>query len=183
MMTDSESAEVAMKYVDIRRGKPPSASIFFDVILHNHDSQARWFLLPVLISPTSQVSDGGVSGVEVYEYSGHGRVVMGNFFGNGGFKAFLLPAGTEVQLHRLAITSWDTMPDAPLSIAVITASHVSINGQPAESWFNSPPLSDDQADVAADQGKQVSARYAPDSKELPVTFEGKRTLTLQVSLH
>jgi hypothetical protein len=106
MAAARQTKDAEIRYVDIRRGKPPSATLYFDITLRNSHAEERWFLLPRSLDVWREIGkSGGVMRSDVYEYgsSTSGRLRLGDFPGNGGFMALLLPAGAEVTLHRLGI--------------------------------------------------------------------------------
>jgi hypothetical protein len=186
-MTPSDTTIAAeMRYVDIRRGKPPSSTLYFDVRLRNLHSEPRWFLLPRSLDAWRDIGkSGGVTRADVYEYgaSGTGSIRLGDFYGNGGFSALLLPAGAEVTLHRFSIaTMQDPAGLQKLSIPLMIARRVEIDGQSAESWFGGNALGDKTADVACDQGNKLYSHNSSNSIELPVTLIDEECLTLEVPI-
>ena len=186
MTPSGKTIAAEMRYVDIRRGKPPSATVYFDVRLRNLHSGPRWFLLPRSLDAWRDIGkSGGVTRADVYEYgvSGTGSIRMGDFYGNGGFSALLLPAGADVTLHRFSVaTMQDPAHSQKLSISVTIASGVEIGGQSAETWFGGNARSDKRADVALDQGSKTYSHNSSNSIELQVTLTEEERLTLEVPI-
>lgn len=186
-MTPSDTTIAAeMRYVDIRRGKPPSATLYFDVKLRNLHAEPRWFLLPRSLDAWRDIGkSGGVTRADVYEYgaSRTGRIRLGDFYGNGGFAALFLPAGAEVTLHRFSVaTMQNPARSQKLSIPMVIARRVEIDGQSAETWFGGNALSDKTADVVLDQGNKLYSHNSSNSIELHVTLTDEERLTLEIPI-
>ena len=171
-------------YVDIRRGKPPSATLYFDVKLRNLHKDSRWFLLPRSLDAWREIGkSGGVTSADVYEYGEPrtGRIRLGDFYGNGGFSALLLPAGAEVVLHRFSVaTMQDWAHSQKISIPLVIARQVEIEGQSAEAWFGKNALSDKTADVVLEKGNKLKSHNSDNSVELRVTLVDEEQLILEV---
>ena len=187
MMTASDKKVLAeMHYVDIRRGKPPWAAIYFDVRLCNPHSEERWFLLPRSLDNWRDIAkSGGVTSADIYEYgaSETGTVRVGDFYGNGGFSAVVLPPAADVTLHRFGIASMrDLAGVQTLSIPLVITSGVLINHESAEPWFGGVARSDKRAVVTLDQGRKSHSHNANNSIELPVTLVHEEHLTLKVPI-
>jgi hypothetical protein len=186
MMTLDNKAPAEMHYVDIRRGRPPSAAIYFDLRLRNLHSEERWFLLPSLLDGSGGIAkSGGVTSADIYEYggSGTGIVRVGDFHGNGGFSGLLLPSRADVRLHRFAIASMRALaPMQILSIPLVIASRVLIDGESAESWFGGIAHSDRISKVTLDQGRKSHSHNSGNSIELQVTLVDEKDLTLDVPI-
>ena len=174
-------SEVELTPVGLERGRPPLAFLRVDVALRNYADGPRWFLLPVGLGDTPVgTAGGGVSGVEVYTFGEARQVVLGRFYGSGGFKALLAPAGATLRLRRLAIELWGR-PAGAVPVTVTIAATVTIGGEPAEDWFGGPATSAAGAEVMADRGEMIAARDAPNGRELPVALIEAQRLTLLVT--
>ena len=175
-----------MRYVGIRYGKPPSISLYFDVRLRNMHSGARWFLLPRWLGEWREIGkSGGVNRAEIYEYGPEGAasVRLGEFYGNGGFTAVLLPAGADITLHRVAIRSMQDPRQAQrVPIPLVIAREVRIGDQAAESWFGGSALSAKTAEVEADQGRKFNTHSSANGGEIKVTLLDEESLTIEVPL-
>jgi hypothetical protein len=123
--------------------------LYFDAVLRNDRAKPRWFLLPNSLGPgtPSIATKGGVDGVEVFAPHGNGRVIIGHFFGTGGFQAILLPAHGDVRLRLFPISFWGALPDH-LEIEVVIARRLTIGGEKAEAWFKFNPISTAKAGIA-----------------------------------
>src|SRR5260370_1118391 len=160
---------------EMQFGKPPLVELYFDVVLRNDRSEPRWFLLPSNLDPESAAigTKGGVDGVEVFAPHGTGRVIIGHFLGTGGFNALLLPARAQVRLRMFPISYWGELPEY-LQIGVVTAKHLTIGGESAESWFGVNAMSRARADIAESSlnpRRVLRAKHAPDNKEVAKTIE------------
>ncbi|AFZ25798.1 hypothetical protein Cylst_3674 [Cylindrospermum stagnale PCC 7417] len=102
--------------------------------------------------------------------------------GTGRFQAFLLNAGAKLRIRRLPITLWEEKIVDQVHIEVVVASQLTINGEPAEAWFSTNPMSDLQADVIADQSKRLASRSTGNFKELPVSVVEKERFNVEVIL-
>jgi hypothetical protein len=141
---------------------------------------ARWFLLPSIVTTSWARPPGGVSSVEVSAYTAQGRVIVGDFLGNGGFRAVKLPAHAEVTLRGFAVPLWEDELPAGVPFEVVAADAVTIAGQPIESWFGADPTSDVHATV--DDGTMISAHRNPDSAEAPVVIVGEERRKVELKL-
>jgi hypothetical protein len=176
------AAEV--RYVDIRRGKPPSATLYFDIRLRNTHAEPRWFLLPRSLDAGRQTGrPGSVTRAEVYEYgaSGTGRIRLGEFYGTEGFSALLLPAGADVTLHRFPVATMHDPARLPkVTVPLLIARRMEIGGESAETWFGGSALSDKTAELTLDQRKKLYAHESSNSVELEVTLADEERLALEV---
>ncbi len=171
---------------EMHLGKPPLVELYFDVVLRNDRSEPRWFLLPSNLDPESAAigAKGGVDGVEVFAPHGTGRVIMGHFLGTGGFNALLLPARAQVRLRMFPMSYWGELPEY-LQIGLVTAKHLTIGGESAESWFGANAMSRARADIAESSlnpRRVLRAKHAPDNKEVPTTIEEDRRFEVRVRL-
>lgn len=183
MSTPETEQPVEMRYVGVTPGKPPLASLLFDITLRNSAAAPRWFLLPAELTLTAKTPTGGVDGVEVFSLSGQGRVVLGRFQGSAACQALLLPAGAVVTIHRFSIQFWEEdQPKAPVPVEVVIARELTVGGEPATAWFGESPTSDTQAEVSADSPQRLGARHTPDRHEVPFTIVEDRRVSLQVRL-
>src|SRR5260370_13483557 len=83
------------------------------------------------------------------------------------------------------ISYWGELPEY-LQIGVVTAKHLTIGGESAESWFGVNAMSRARADIAESSlnPRRVSrAKHAPDNKEVPTTIEedGRFAVRVRVS--
>ena len=186
MTPSGGEAPAEMRYVGIRYGKPPSISLYFDVRLRNMHSEARWFLLPRWLGERREIGkSGGVNRAEIYEYGAEGApsVRLGEFYGNGGFVALLLPAGADITLHRVAIRTMQDPREAqrvPIPLAI--ARDLRIGDQAAETWFGGSALSARTADVVADQGRKLNTHSSANGGEIKVSLLDEESLTIEVPL-
>ena len=167
---------VEIKVSGSRPGRPPQERLLIDTVMHNGESSPRWFVLPTNV-PTQ--TGGGVDVVEVYEYSGKGRALVGRFLGTGGFQALLIPAGGAVTLHGLPLSYWGE-PPMRLSLDVTIAQDFTIGAEPAAAWFGGDPTSD--AVVEGKTEKAVSSKKSPDGREQPVQFIDGKQVSVSVAL-
>lgn len=171
---------LSVRYVSERPGRPPARTLTCEVTLRNQSDRARWFLLPSLVAATWKRPPGGVSSVEVWSYRKQGQVVVGDFLGNGGFRAVKLPPRAEVTLRRFSVALWEDELPVSVPFEVIAADGVTIGGQPIESWFEADPTSDAQA--AVDDGAMISSRRNADLVEAPVALSGEERRKLELAL-
>jgi len=160
---------VSAQYAGSQPNQPPFVTRFFDVTLKNEAKEPRWFIFPrSLTQPRTET--GGVDSVEVFKFGGTGTVLLGDFLGNGGFKAVLLPAHAEVTLKKLPIKSFEEKRlSGKTELPVVIASSITVGGKPAESWMGGAAASDAKASVVAEQGGgPVRSTQAPEMKEQPV---------------
>ncbi|AFZ25802.1 hypothetical protein Cylst_3678 [Cylindrospermum stagnale PCC 7417] len=178
---------VEIKFIDIIPRKPPMTELLMDVTLHNHYDQPCWFLLPDNIPDESNyvaIGQGGVISVAVYQPVGKGRVIFGNLVGSANSQAFLLPAGAKLKIRRLPITLWglENLDKDQLEVEVVVASQLTINGESAEAWFGTNPMSDLQADVTVDKTSRLASRSTGNFKEVPVSVVEKERFKVEVIL-
>jgi hypothetical protein len=175
-----------MQYTGIRYGKPPLASLSFDVRLRNPHSEPRWFLLPELLAQWQEIAkSGGVNRADIYDYGpeGNPQVRLGSFSGNGGFRAILLPPGADISIHGFAITATNDLRSAKhISVSVVIAREVKIGDENAESWFRGNALSAKGAEIKNDDGRKSSSHSSADGKELKVTLVGEERFTVDVPI-
>lgn len=185
-MPSDKKAPAEIQYVDVRYGKPPSITLYFDVRLRNFHPEARWFLLPRSLGEWREIGkSGGVNRAEIYEYGAEGApaVRLGDFYGNGGFAALLLPAEGDITLHRFAIRSvQDPRPAQRVAFPLVIAREVKIGDQPAEGWFGGSALSAKTADVTVDQGRRSNTHSSGNGAELKVTLVDEESLTIDVAI-
>lgn len=170
----------SVRFLGERPGRPPMHTLLCEVALRNLADHPRWFLLPSIVATTWSRPPGGVSSVEVSAYAGQGRVVVGAFLGNGGFRAAKLPAHAEVTLRRFDVPLWQDDLPASVPFEVVAADAVTIVGQPIESWFTADPTSDPRATV--EDGTMISARSNPDLAESPVALTGAERRKVELAL-
>ncbi|BAZ28117.1 hypothetical protein NIES4074_05480 [Cylindrospermum sp. NIES-4074] len=187
MTKQTVKPSVEIKFIDMIGRKPPMTELLMDVTLHNHYDQPCWFLLPDDIPDESNyvaIGQGGVLGVSVYQPVGKGRVIFGNLVGSANSQAFLLPAGAKLKIRRLPITLWgreNALKDQ-VEIEVVIASQLTINGEPAEAWFGTNPMSDLQADVTVDKTSRLDSRNTDNFKEVPISITEKERFKVLVTL-
>jgi hypothetical protein len=186
MSTSDTPAPAEIRYVDTRRGKPPSAALYFDIRLRNLHDEQRWFLLPRSLDGRRDIGrSAGVSSADVYEYGSieTGIVRLGDFHGNGGFSALLLPAGADVIVRRFAVPTMQNLAyTQKVSIPLVIAVQVDINGQRAETWFGGTALTDKRAKVALDEGQKIYAHGGSNTTEWKVTLVDEERFTFEVPI-
>jgi len=184
MIASDARAPAEIEYVELRYGRPPSMSLYFDVRLRNLHPEARWFLLPRSLAEWRDIGgSGGVNSAEIFEYGPAGAHVvrLGDFYGNGGFAAMLLPAEADITLRRFVIrTTQDPRPEQQVTIPLVIAREVKIGNEAAETWFGGNALSAKNADVMADQGRMSNTHSSSDGKEMKVTLVDEERLTIDV---
>lgn len=180
-------AKVAAPAVEITfagrvAAKPPMGTILVDVTLRNAESTPRWFVLPGQLPKDAE--GVGVTGVEAYELSGDGRVVLGKWLGTAGFQTVLVAPGAEVKLQRLAIPVWQgATVKGPLAIEVVIAKELTVGGQPAASWFEKTnPLSDARASGDFAKAKRAGSKMTEDRDEVPVVISEDRRISVEINL-
>jgi hypothetical protein len=167
-MTDNKAVELSL--VGEQPGKPPRVNMLFDVTLRNTAAEARWFVLPSLLTVSWQPPSGGVHTLQIYDVTGKGRAVLGSFIGNGGFHALLVPAGGTLTVHELPISLWEEkQPEGPVPVEVIIAKSITLGGETIESWFPSDPTSDSDADVR--DRKMTASKKQPNLSEAAVVID------------
>lgn len=170
------------KLSGIMRRRPPIVSVMFDAEFRNPNSEALWFLVPGHLNSSLLSRPGGVDGVEVFELTGRGRVVVGHFQGTQDFVALLLPAGAAITIRRFTLQLWQQLPAEEVSIEVVFAKSVTAGGEDASAWFGMNPASDASADVTTEGGRLVASKHTPDRGEVPLTVDEDRRMTIRVSL-
>ena len=172
---------VELEFTGKRYQRPPEAILFFDATLRNENAAGRWFLLPVALDVLGGQTGFGVSGIEVFELAGQGRVVLGRFYGAARFQTVYLPAGGKVRIRQFSISIAGQLPQR-VSLDIVIAAELRIGDETAESWFGVDPACDIDADVSRDQAKMLASRHTPDLHEVPVVTAEEQRLTLQVEL-
>jgi hypothetical protein len=180
-------AKVAAPAVEIAfagraAAKPPMGTILVDVTLRNAESTPRWFVLPGQLPKDAE--GGGVTGVEAYELSGNGRVVLGKWLGTAGFQTVLVAGGAEVKLQRVAIPVWKANDvKGPLAIEVVIAKELTVGGQPAAAWFEKTnPLSDSRVTADVSKAKRAGSKMTEERDEVPVVFSEDRRITVEIAV-
>ena len=185
-MTNSSASSVTMNYVGIKRLRPPSSELSFDVSLHNDKDAPRWFLLPRRMpAPAHQAVDGPISGVEVAELGDADKVVVGTFFGNPGFKALHLAAGASITIRGYTVAAAESPKPGEHTLEFIACDSLTVAGEPASAWFKTttPPTTTASADVSELTAKAVSSRSTPDLAAVPVVVAGDvERATISVAL-
>lgn len=172
---------VEMTFAGKVPGKPPITTVQLDVTLRNAEKAPRWFVFPAKLPLEAIGAGDGVTGVEVFDASGEGRVVLGKFLGTAGFQAVLVAADGEVSLAKLGIPVWKTGAKGPLAIEVIVASEITVGGQPAAAWFGTAsPVSDARASGDASKAKRAASKMTEDRDEVPVVFTEDRRIAIDV---
>jgi hypothetical protein len=175
-----------IQFHEMRFRTPPLVELVFEVVLRNDRTQPRWFLVPSNLNPqkTGFPSSGGVDALEVFAPAGKGRVVLGHFLGTGGFQALLLPAHAEIRLRALPISYWGDVPD-DLSVEIIVAKRLMIDGESARRWFQVNPMCSASADITeaiSGRTRMLHSRHTSDNKEVTILIDEDRRLNLTVSL-
>lgn len=174
---------VEISFAAKQPARPPMVNVLVDVTLRNPGKEPRWFVLPTRAPANPEEAGGGVMGVETYEATGAGRIVLGKFLGTGGFQALLVPAGGEVTLSRLAISSWQPKPLASLSFDVVVAKDVTVGAEPIAAWFGADaPESDARARADASKAERLGERMTEDDGEVKVSFTGERRIPVEIAL-
>ncbi len=146
-----QSAWTKASYVGNWRGKPPMALHYFDVALHNPSDGPRWLILPETFPYEGQDDPrpgGLLAELQIYRLSTQPSTIIAKGVG-GNFWALRLPAGGDITIRRLPITSW--WGDFPKStpIELIIAKDVLVAGAPLESLFQGESLCQSGATVDA----------------------------------
>jgi hypothetical protein len=111
-------------------------------------------------------------------------VIVGHFLGTGGLFALLLPARAEVRLQMFPISYWGEPPDQ-LQVEVVTATRLTIGGEPAATWFGLNPTCSTGAVIAESAlspTRMIGSRHSPDRKEVETRVEGESRFKLEVLL-
>ena len=175
---------VEISYCGLRPGRPPLKYMSFDVTVRSTADKPQWFLFPAALydKPGGGRKDAGIDSIGlVSDSQRHVTVVefMGTMKlqpdGAGGFKGLLLPPGAVVTVQRLGISFWGE-PVSPLSIKVVTADQVKIDGKPVEQWLGKPLLSAKTAEVK--HLNQIASKSSEGFKELPVEIQRSGEITI-----
>lgn len=179
----ADNSIIEITFVSKRREHPPITRLMFDITLHNPFDSQRWFLLPSsLMQESGGIKKDGIYGLQVFELEGEGRVILGRFLGATGFQALLLPADAELKMRRFPIQFYGELPPEMISIDLVIARQLQINGEPAAAWFGLDPSSDGQADVSAEQRRRLGSRNTPNLEAVPISIDEDSSLTLLVRL-
>lgn len=175
---------VEAKYAGVVANKPPSATLQLDVTLRNAEKSPRWFVFPSTLPVSEDAKDGGVIGVEAFDASDKGHLVIGKFLGSAAFQAVLLPAGGEVTISRLGIQTWKGPAiKGPIAFEVLIAKEITVGGEPAAAWFaTTVPVSDARASGDASKAKHAPSRKTDDRSEVKVVFEEDRRIPLEIAV-
>ncbi|MCP2728031.1 hypothetical protein [Limnofasciculus baicalensis] len=170
---------VEMKFLEERYGKPPLSYLFLDITLRNQSNQPRWFILPEDINDLREIQANKIS---VSELRGEGSVVLVNFDGINSFYGVLLPSGATVTIRSLPISyRYDSYDPSPLvSVEVVIADRLIVDGKPIESWLEKKLISDGGADVNYEKNPEISSWKTPNSRSIPVTLTGESCIKLIV---
>lgn len=171
---------VAITYVSMRPEHPPLIRLYFDVTLENARAEPRWFLLP------DSLSGGVVSAIDSVEvHHLDQQVIVGHFSSTYGFYALLLPGESKITLQKLPVRTTGKRPDL-VTLDVVTASDLAVDGEPAQNWFGGEAMSDGNAVVSAQplEGRQAikTSRHSPDYRKLPITWVEDERIQLEVAL-
>jgi len=183
-LLDRPAAEIT--FTELQFAKPPLIYLYFDVLLRNDRSGPRWFLLPTNLGENQAPigGKGGIDGVQVVEPQGKGHVVIGQFFGTGGFRALLLPAGAEVRLRRFPISFWGELPNK-IECEMVVAKEFKIEDKAANMWFGANSVCSDGADVEVTPSSKVralSSKHTTGSKEFHPNIEVELRIKLQAQI-
>lgn len=175
---------VEAKYAGVVANKPPSATLQLDVILRNAEKTPRWFVFPSTLPVREAAADAGVIGVEAFDASDNGHLVIGKFLGSAAFQAVLLPAGGEVSISRLGIQTWEGPTiKGPVAFEVLIAKEITVGGEPAAAWFSTTvPASDARASGDASKAKHAPSRKTEDRSEVKVVFDEERRIPLEIAV-
>jgi hypothetical protein len=180
---------VEIKFVKMLWRKPPKKELLMDVTLNNHYNQPCWFLLPGKVhgedSLNTPLGQSSFFQVETFEIVGKGRVIIGRFAGDNSPQILLLPPGAKLKIRQLPIAYWNSdIRKQKVSVEVVIADQVNIDGESAQAWFKTNPMSDVQADVNADQRKSLGLKSPPGEfmTTVPISIVEKERFTLEVPL-
>jgi hypothetical protein len=175
-------SEITLRFRRYGMRPPPLADLLFDVVLHNEDTSAVWFVLPMFLGPIPEFEHLVASSVEVFELPGEGIVRIARFLGGGSFQTLRLPAGATVRISGLPITVAGRPPRADITVPVILARQLKLGTHTADEWLPVDVTSAKEAKVTEDPGAIVASKDTQDGKALPVTLSGARTLSVRVEL-
>ncbi len=171
---------VELEYISKQYQRPPQVKLFFEAILRNEQAEPRWFILPDNIDRATAATCT-TNGLEVWEWSGKNRVIVGQFLGEVGIQVFHLPAGAELKIHYLALKHWGELP-ASVNLEAIIARQIMIDGQPIESWFEVKSLNEAQAEVKATDTKLLSSKYTSNLAQVPLSIDEESRVKLPAQL-
>jgi hypothetical protein len=179
---------VEISYCSLRPGRPPLKYMSFNVTVRNTAGKAQWFLFPAALydKPGGERKNAGIDSIALWADSRR-QVTVVEFMGTmklqpegaGGFKALLLPSGAVVTVQGLGISFWGE-PVSPLSIKVVTADQVRIDGKPVEQWLGKPLLSAKTAEVK--DLDRAGSKSSEGLKELPVEIHKSGEITIPDAL-
>lgn len=179
---------VEISYCGLRVGKPPLKYMSFNVIVRNIADKPQWFLFPAALydKPVGGRKDAGIDSIGLLADSKH-QITVVEFMGTmklqpegaGGFKGLLLPPGAVVSVQGLGISFWGE-PASPLSIKVVAADQVKIDGKPVDQWLGKTLLSASAAEVK--DLERVSSKSSEGFKELPVEIQKSGEITIPDAL-
>jgi hypothetical protein len=168
---------VEISYCGLRPGKPPLKYMSFHVTVRNTAGKPQWFLFPAALYEKAggERKDAGIDSIELWADSQR-QVTVVEFMGTmklqpegaGGFKGLLLPPGAVVTVQGFGISFWGE-PVSPLSIKVITADQVRIDGKPVEQWLGKSLLSARATEVK--HLDRAGSKSSEGLKELPVEIQ------------
>jgi hypothetical protein len=157
--------------------------VVLDLALRNPASAPRWFLVPLAIrAEPAALGDGGVHTSETLELGGQGKAIIGRFVGNAGFGAILLPGGGRVRLRDWPVALWDETGMEQADTEIVTASDLTLGGEPAASWLGVEPSCDDGADLTLEGAVTLAARHNPGLETSPVELAGEERTPVRIDL-
>lgn len=182
--TTMSGPAVELAYAGRIPNKPPLMTLLVNVTLRNEEKTPRWFVFPGELPVSEGAASGGVIGVETFDASDNGHLVVGRFLGSAAFQAVLVPAGGEVRLDRFGIPVWQgPATKGPLAIEVLIAKEITVGGEPAAAWFGTTsPTSDARASGDVSKARRGSSRKTEDRSEVKVTFDEDRRIPLEVAI-
>jgi hypothetical protein len=128
-----------------QKGKPPHLTFAADLRVRNPSTAPVWLLYDVGDSDTfpSMVTSVALA----RKAPGH-KSLGWSFGGDGAFQAVRIPGGASLLLRDTEFSTFER--DRPA--ALVFASQISIDGQPAEEWFGRPGLLPATGDISLSPG-------------------------------
>jgi hypothetical protein len=115
------------------KGKPPHLTFVADLRVRNPSAAPVWLLYDVGDSDTFPSI---VTSVVLSRKSPGHQSLGWSFAGDGAFQAVRIPGGSSLALRGAELSTFER--DRP--VALVFASQITIDGQPAETWFGRPGL-------------------------------------------
>ena len=170
-MSTSLTESIRFKSIGIQLKRPPLARVLFDVGIQNPSDAWRWFLVRDQLDSPWELKSITANGVEAFELTGEGRVVIGHFHGNQGFLALLLPARAAISMHGIALSLWNVASARQAVVRVAVADALTIGHEAVGDWLGIDFASERLASVSAENRKELSDRYTSDRHDLPLQVQ------------